>query len=135
MKSFFKRKIIIFCLGCILGLSVKEFYDYLNKNGIEGEYYELKEDYFIGGNSGVLKAGTLVRFDEAMPESFSRYILYLNIHSGEILKTYNTDKQDLIIPYWLNSDIDSLGSLSPDEFLKAMEHPLRNSETLDTSVE
>ena len=102
---------------------------------MEGSYYELKSDYFIDGNNGVLKSGTIVRFDKAMPESFSRYILYLNIHSGETLKAYNTDKQDLIIPYWLNSDIDSIGSLSPDEFLKTMEHPLRNSESIDTGNE
>ena len=110
MRSVFNRKIVIFCLGCILGLFLKMTYDYLSESSVKDEYYELKNDYFIGGNKGLVKSGTLVRFDKAMPESFSRYILYLNIHSGEVLKKYNTDKQDLIIPYWLNSEIDSIGS-------------------------
>jgi hypothetical protein len=121
MKRFFNAKIIFFCIGCILGLSLNMIYNYLGDNGSEDEYYELKSDYYIG-NKGFIKSGALVRFDKAMPESFSRYILYLNIHSGEVLKKYKTDKQHLIIPYWLNSEIDSIGSLSSDEFLKAMKH-------------
>lgn len=122
MKKKFNTKIIIFCLGCILGLSLNVIYDYLSKNNLEHDYYELKSNYYIG-DKGFIKSGALVRFDKAMPESFSRYILYLNIHSGEVLKKYTTDKQHLIIPYWLNSEIDSIGSLSSDEFLKAMEQP------------
>ena len=62
--------------------------------------FKLKFVFFI-------KSGTLVKFDKAMPENFSRYILYLNIHDGEEIMKYGNSKRGLIVPYWLNPDYDS----------------------------
>ncbi|MBK7173653.1 MAG: hypothetical protein IPH84_10580 [Bacteroidales bacterium] len=104
MKKNFKLKFVFFCAGCVLGLAIGIAYNYLKSNG--AEYYELKNDYCIS-NKGVIKSGTLVKFDKAMPENFSRYILYLNIHDGEEIMKYGNSKRGLIVPYWLNPDYDS----------------------------
>lgn len=106
MGKIFSIKLVVFCLGCALGLSLNLIYNYFSIKDHEGDYYELKNDYFIS-SVGFLKSGTIIHFDKPMPESFSRYILYLNIHDGEEMRKIDIGKEGMIIPYWLNSQDDS----------------------------
>jgi hypothetical protein len=63
-------------------------------------YVILKSDYKIEG-AGYIKKGTILRVDEGMSEGFTRFILYLNLKSGDY-ESY-PGKENSIIPYWLNS--------------------------------
>lgn len=105
MEKKIKLKFVFFCAGFALGLVIGIAYSYIESNG--SEYYELKNDYCIS-NKGVIKSGSLIKFDKAMPENYSRYIIYLNIHDSEEIIKYRNSKRGLIIPYWLNPANDSV---------------------------
>jgi hypothetical protein len=62
-------------------------------------YIILKSNYKIEG-AGFLQKGTVLQVDEGMSEGFTRFILYLNMKGGEYEKYPN--KENVIIPYWLN---------------------------------
>lgn len=100
-----KNKKILFLLlglafGIIIGISIHYL---LPKNN---EYYVLKMDYNIQ-KAGTIKAGTIIKFDKAFSEGFSRYVLYLNIPDSETLDKYKSEENDIIIPYWLR-EIDTI---------------------------
>jgi hypothetical protein len=64
------------------------------------DYVLLEKDYCIE-EIGIIKKGSILKFDKAFSEGFSRYVLYVNIHDGEALKEHETTKRNIIIPYWL----------------------------------
>jgi len=101
MKKLLNSKLIFFFSGFIMGLFVLAIYIYNVECDNDNEYFRLKNDYCID-DIGLLKSGTLLQFDEAMSEGFTRYILYLNISDGEMLEKYEAKEKDMIIPYWLN---------------------------------
>ena len=97
------RKILIFLLGTICGIIIGIVVNYLTPK--ENNYVKLKKDYCIE-NIGIIKKGSILKFDKAFSEGFSRYILYVNIHDAEDLDKHQTDKQGMVIPYWLR-EIDT----------------------------
>lgn len=101
MKKLLISKWMFFFSGFIMGLLVLVPYIYNVECISDNEYYRLKNDYVIDG-VGLLESGTLLQFDEAMSEGFTRYILYLNISDGEKLEKYKAKEKDIIIPYWLH---------------------------------
>jgi hypothetical protein len=52
-------------------------------------------------NGGYLKKGTVLKINEAMPEGFTRYILYLNL-KGNRTSPHKTEHDDQVVPYWLH---------------------------------
>lgn len=99
-----KHKIIIFGLGLILGAGI--FLLLGNSTKTTTKYIKLKNDYRVG-DAGYLKKGTILKIDEAMPEGFTRYILYVNLKYDDV-DNYTTEKENEIIPYWLLPATDTI---------------------------
>ena len=96
-----KSKITFLMVGLLSGvLAVLLSSNILKQDKVEYQYMELKEDYVIEG-VGTLKKGTKVRIEKEMEEGFTRCILYLN-HKYGATELYQTDKEALVIPYWIN---------------------------------
>ncbi|WP_080778189.1 hypothetical protein [Chryseobacterium phocaeense] len=90
------NKWIFLIIGIILGLLLNKFYYYLDRN--EYEYYSLDSDYLGEDNKSVLKKGTVIRYDQAFSEGFTRYVLYINIKNSEALIKSKKEKE--IQPFW-----------------------------------
>lgn len=88
--------------GVILMLCLY-FFSFGKKESKQFKYVQLKEDYKIE-DIGNLKRGTILRIDQAMPEGFTRYILYLNL-KGDRTEAYKSEYSDEIIPYWLQPSV------------------------------
>ncbi len=82
------------CLTLILGSIF--IYQYERKGG--NPYFRLNKDYQIG-EVGILRKGTVLKFDKSMDEGFDRFILYLNLKGGDVVK--DKTPSDVIHPYWL----------------------------------
>lgn len=94
------KKILIFISGIVAGVIV----GYILKDEVyvNNTYVKLKNDYCVE-DVGFLEKGTLLKFDQAYSEGFSRYILYLNLQSvnSSFTDNYDTNHKNEIIPYWL----------------------------------
>jgi hypothetical protein len=93
---------IKFILGLILGIAATLFATHFRQK--DYTYVQLKHDYHIVG-IGEVKKGTILRFDEAMSEGFTRYVLYLNLKDDDVT-IHKTDHKYTVIPYWL-SNVDN----------------------------
>lgn len=100
MKMIIKSKWTIFFIGFIVGISTCMLMAFKYTNRKEKVYFKLKKDYCIQ-NAGYLKAGTIIQIDEGMSEGFDRFILYLNLSSGQKLDIYEAEHKNTVIPYWL----------------------------------
>jgi len=67
------------------------------------KYVELKFDYYLE-NGGVIKQGTILQVDKPFSEGFTRYVLYLNLSDGETVNNHQEERNDVVIPYWLQLD-------------------------------
>lgn len=92
------RKLAIYLAGVISGILMCLLIRSLLSTNYD--YVKLEKDYCIE-EIGIIKKGSILKFDKAFSEGFSRYVLYLNIHDGETLKEHETNKREIIIPYWL----------------------------------
>jgi hypothetical protein len=92
-----------FLAGLLIGgivIAILMYFVFLKPNY---EYVELKSDYVIE-NGGIIKQGTVLQVDKPFSEGFTRYILYLNLSDGEIIENHQEERNDVVIPYWLQSD-------------------------------
>lgn len=92
--------LIVFILGVAVGISLSFFWEKEGAFFNENSYIKLEDDFCID-NIGFLRKGTLIKFDKAFSEGFSRYILYLNFPSSHSGSPYVTEHEHEIIPYWL----------------------------------
>jgi hypothetical protein len=94
-KKILLTSIISVVIGVFIGLFINSFA--FNK---KTEYFELEQDY-VDENIGIIKKGTLLKYDQPFSEGFTRYILYLNIHDSEAPKFKKETFNDEVIPYWI----------------------------------
>ena len=94
----------MFLIGILTGVIITSFLFWYNYS--DSYYVALKHDYNIE-NIGTLQAGTKLRFDGAMSEGFTRYVLYVNVDGGIEVEPAEDERSYLKIPYWL-SPIDTL---------------------------
>lgn len=94
-----KSKIIFTLIGVIIGVVSCCVFNYYGRSN---EYYTLCKDYNIE-DVGTIKKGTIIKFDKPFSEGFNRFVIYINISDAEDLIPYKTDKNNLIIPYWLRN--------------------------------
>lgn len=94
MKNILKT-LIILSIGVALGILISKKISFEKPN-----YVILQSDY-SHQELGFLKKGTKLKYDEAMPEGFSRYILYLNISDADKLKPEKSNNINEIDPYWI----------------------------------
>jgi hypothetical protein len=94
-KKSLLTNVIILGIGVLIGLLVSN-YTYNRKI----EYFELQEDY-TDDSLGVIKKGTLLKYDQPFSEGFTRFILYINIHDSEAPKFKKESLNNEIIPYWI----------------------------------
>lgn len=100
-------KLGFFITGLLVGavaVSVLAYFLFLKRTN---EYVELTKDYAIE-NGGVIKHGSVLKIDKPFSEGFTRYILYLNLSDGEQVLRHETERKDVVIPYWLQSDTTNL---------------------------
>ena len=94
-----------FLFGLILGVVISTCISAAinsTDGNVKFKYVQLKEDYQIE-DVGQLKSGTILRIDQSMSENFTRYILYLNLGSNAKTEPYQTERENEVIPYWLQS--------------------------------
>ncbi len=97
MKNILKT-LIILSIGAVLGIfiSKKVFFE-------KPSYVVLQNDY-SHSELGFLKKGTKLKYDAAMSEGFSRYILYINISDADKLKLEKSNNINEIDPYWIEKE-------------------------------
>ena len=98
-----KKTIFNFTLGFITCLILFLFLYFYKSKKEEAQYFILKEDYNIS-IFGKLNKGAKIKFDQEMHEGFSRFILYLNLKNGNVVKS---NESNAIIPYWLH-EVDTI---------------------------
>ena len=94
------KQIIILLIGIALGVFIAKYFNIIPTTN---KLVKTKKDYFID-NIGYIKKGTILKVDGNFSESFTRYVLYLNISDGENLDRIDSKKENLITPYWLNEN-------------------------------
>jgi hypothetical protein len=94
-KQILLTTIISLSIGILIGLFISTYNPYKKM-----EYFELQEDYIDDG-LGVIKKGTLLKFDQSYSEGFARFILYLNIDNSEAPKFKEKSFENKVIPYWI----------------------------------
>ncbi|MEQ1799408.1 MAG: hypothetical protein ABL872_15750 [Lacibacter sp.] len=95
-----RKNILFFIFGFICSTLIMGsifIYQYERK-GPSNSYFRLNRDYKIE-DIGILRKGTVLKFDEGMDEGFDRFILYLNLKGGDVIK--DKTPGDVIHPYWL----------------------------------
>ncbi len=93
-----KNKILVFILGAVMGVICTFLWYRITTDNYS--YIKLKEDYCT--DNGIrLPSGTLIRFDEAFSEGFTRYVLYVNLPDSYFGDIYLPKHNKQVIPYWL----------------------------------
>ena len=104
------KRAFIYILGLITGVVLMTVIYLIN---IDHSYIILDSDYQIE-NIGYIKKGTKLRIEKGFPEGFTQYSLILNLSDSEKNKLFESDKWNLIIPYWLRpnkSNVEIEGDL------------------------
>jgi uncharacterized protein YxeA len=94
MKNIFKI-LVILIIGIILGFFISK------KMSFEKPSYVVLQSDYYHQELGILKKGTKLKYDQGFSEGFTRYILYLNIHDSQHPKLLNENRNEIIIPYWI----------------------------------
>ncbi len=95
-----RKNILFFFFGFICSTLIlgSIFIFQYQRKGASNPYFRLNRDYQID-ETGMLRKGTVLKFDKGMDEGFDRFILYLNLKGGDVVK--DKTPGDVIHPYWL----------------------------------
>jgi len=106
------KTILIFTFGFLSGLVCYSGFNQITTQTNSLSYFELEKDYCLG-EVGLLKKGTIIKFDQGFPEGFFTCVLYLNYSASSNLEKHfpKNDAPGLIIPYWAEADDDDKGCL------------------------
>ncbi len=96
------KKTVIFVLGCVVGILIGCIIS-TKINLSKPNYIELPANY-VHKELGVLKKGTMLKYDKGFSEGFSRYILYINISDADNLTQKKSESYGEVIPYWIERE-------------------------------
>jgi hypothetical protein len=98
------RKNILIFISLVINIGLCCFFLFEGTENVT--YYKTKVPYCIE-NIGVLSPGTIIKLEDGMSESYTRYSILLNVSDIEELDIYETSKVNMNIPYWLRP-LDSI---------------------------
>jgi len=98
-----QNKLLYFILGFISSIIIYSIFINYKSSKNKAMYFILDKDYELEQN-GMLKKGTIIKYDAGMSEGFDRFILYINIKGNDFIR--DTNEIYDIVPYWL-VEIDS----------------------------